>query len=139
MKYAKLGHSDLNVSRICLGCMGFGDAAHGQHSWTVDEPHTREIVKHALELGINFLIRQSLTRAAQASSISAGRSGILQNGMRLLLQRNSCPEHRRRLRQAYPASSTLNACWIKAFKTWAWITLIFISTICGITRPRCMI
>lgn len=54
MKYAKLGHSDLNVSRICLGCMGFGDAAHGQHSWTVDEPHTREIVKHALELGINF-------------------------------------------------------------------------------------
>lgn len=54
MKYAKLGNSDLNVSRICLGCMGFGDAAHGQHSWTVDEPHTREIVKHALELGINF-------------------------------------------------------------------------------------
>ena len=54
MKYAKLGNSDLNVSRICLGCMGFGDAAHGHHSWTVDEPHTREIVKHALELGINF-------------------------------------------------------------------------------------
>lgn len=54
MKYAKLGNSDLNVSRICLGCMGFGDAPNGQHSWTVDEEHTREIVKHALELGINF-------------------------------------------------------------------------------------
>lgn len=54
MKYAKLGNSDLNVSRICLGCMGFGDASNGQHSWTVDEEHTREIVKHALELGINF-------------------------------------------------------------------------------------
>lgn len=54
MKYAKLGNSDLNVSRICLGCMGFGDAQNGQHSWTVDEEHTRQIVKHALELGINF-------------------------------------------------------------------------------------
>ena len=32
MKYAKLGNSDLNVSRICMGCMGFGDAGRGQHS-----------------------------------------------------------------------------------------------------------
>lgn len=54
MKYTKLGNSELNVSRICLGCMGFGDASNGQHSWTVDEKHTREIVKQALELGINF-------------------------------------------------------------------------------------
>ena len=37
MKYTKLGNSDLNVSRICMGCMGFGDAAKGQHSWTLDE------------------------------------------------------------------------------------------------------
>ena len=54
MKYAKLGNSDLTVSRICMGCMGFGDAAHGQHSWTIDEAHTREIVKRGLELGVNF-------------------------------------------------------------------------------------
>ena len=54
MKYAKLGNSDLTVSRICMGCMGFGDAAHGQHSWTIDEGHTREIVKRGLELGVNF-------------------------------------------------------------------------------------
>lgn len=32
MKYTKLGNSDLNVSRICMGCMGFGNAATGQHS-----------------------------------------------------------------------------------------------------------
>jgi len=37
MKYTKLGESDLNVSRICLGRMGFGDAAVGQDRWTVDE------------------------------------------------------------------------------------------------------
>ena len=54
MHYTKLGHSGLTVSRICMGCMGFGDAAHGQHSWTIDEAHTREIVKRGLELGVNF-------------------------------------------------------------------------------------
>ncbi len=46
MKYTKLGNSDLNVSRICMGCMGFGDAKKDQHSWTIDEAHTREIIKH---------------------------------------------------------------------------------------------
>ena len=54
MKYANLGKSDLKVSRICMGCMGFGNASAGQHSWTVDEAQTREIIKHGLELGINF-------------------------------------------------------------------------------------
>ncbi len=54
MKYTKLGKSDLQVSRICLGCMGFGNPATGQHSWTVDETQTREIIRHALDLGINF-------------------------------------------------------------------------------------
>lgn len=54
MNYEKLGSSDLNVSRICMGCMGFGDAGSGQHSWTIDETHSREIIRRGLELGINF-------------------------------------------------------------------------------------
>ncbi|MBR0282585.1 MAG: aldo/keto reductase [Oscillibacter sp.] len=54
MKYAKLGNSDLNVSRICMGCMGFGDSSRGQHSWTIDEERTREIIRRGLELGVNF-------------------------------------------------------------------------------------
>ena len=54
MEFVKLGNSDLNVSRICLGCMGFGDAATGQHSWTLGEEDSRKIIKHALELGVNF-------------------------------------------------------------------------------------
>ena len=54
MKYTKLGNSDLNVSRICMGCMGFGDAQHGQHTWTINEEHSREIIKRGLELGVNF-------------------------------------------------------------------------------------
>ena len=43
MQYTKLGNSDLDVSRICMGCMGFGDARNGQHSWTLDEEHSCEI------------------------------------------------------------------------------------------------
>ena len=54
MQYAKLGNSELNVSRICMGCMGFGDAKNGQHSWTLDEEHSREIIRRGLELGVNF-------------------------------------------------------------------------------------
>lgn len=54
MQYTKLGKSDLTVSRICMGCMGFGDAADGQHTWTVDEQQSRMIIKRGLELGVNF-------------------------------------------------------------------------------------
>ena len=54
MQTVRLGNSDLNVSRICLGCMGFGDATNGQHAWTIDEAHSREIIRRALELGVNF-------------------------------------------------------------------------------------
>ncbi len=54
MRYTKLGNSDLKVSRVCMGCMGFGDPKNGQHSWTIDEEHTREIIKRGLELGVNF-------------------------------------------------------------------------------------
>ena len=54
MEYIKLGNSDLMVSRICMGCMGFGDPDNGQHSWTIDEEYSREIIKRGLELGVNF-------------------------------------------------------------------------------------
>ncbi|MDO5424952.1 MAG: aldo/keto reductase [Eubacteriales bacterium] len=54
MEDIKLGKSDLSVSRICMGCMGFGDARTGQHTWTVDEETTRGIIKKGLELGIHF-------------------------------------------------------------------------------------
>lgn len=54
MEYTKLGNADLKVSRICMGCMGFGDANNGQHSWTIDEMHSREIIRQGLASGINF-------------------------------------------------------------------------------------
>lgn len=54
MKYIKLGESDLKVSRICMGCMGFGDPDKGMHSWSIGEEQSLEIVKRGLELGVNF-------------------------------------------------------------------------------------
>lgn len=54
MEYTKLGNTDLTVSRICLGCMGFGDPNNGQHSWTLNEEESRKIIKQALDAGINF-------------------------------------------------------------------------------------
>ncbi len=54
MTYTRLGNTDLSVSRICMGCMGFGDAGSGQHSWTLDEEHSRKIIREGLDRGINF-------------------------------------------------------------------------------------
>ena len=55
MQYTTLGPSDLEVSRICLGSMSFGDAGNGQHSWALAEASSRAIVQQALDAGINFL------------------------------------------------------------------------------------
>lgn len=54
MEYTKLGKSDLTVSRICMGCMGFGTGGNGLHPWTVDEAQARAVIKRGLELGVNF-------------------------------------------------------------------------------------
>ena len=54
MEYTKLGNTGMDVSRICLGCMGFGDATRWIHQWVQDEEHSRPIIKKALELEINF-------------------------------------------------------------------------------------
>lgn len=54
MEYTKLGNSDLKVSRICMGGMGFGNPKKGMHSWTLQEEESRKIIKYGLDAGINF-------------------------------------------------------------------------------------
>ena len=54
MEYTKLGNTGMDVSKICLGCMGFGDPENWIHSWVLQEAESRVIIKRALELGINF-------------------------------------------------------------------------------------
>lgn len=54
MQYNTLGKTDLKVSRLCLGCMTFGEPDRGKHAWTLPEESSRPIIKRALEGGINF-------------------------------------------------------------------------------------
>ena len=53
MKYTKLGNTGLDVSRICLGCMSFGEAS-ASHTWSLDEAASRPFIERALDSGINF-------------------------------------------------------------------------------------
>ncbi|GAA1294268.1 aldo/keto reductase [Brachybacterium alimentarium] len=54
MDYVKLGSTGLDVSRLCLGTMGFGDPERWIHSWVLEEDAARPVIKHALDAGINF-------------------------------------------------------------------------------------
>ena len=54
MRYERLGHSGLEVSRICLGCMSYGDPERGSHSWSLPEEESRPFLRKALDLGITF-------------------------------------------------------------------------------------
>jgi len=55
MDYVNLGRTGLEVSRICLGCMTYGEPGRGNQPWSLDEEASRPLIKQALELGINFL------------------------------------------------------------------------------------
>ncbi len=65
MQYTKLGKTDIEVSKLCVGCMSFGKAG-TMHDWTLDETESEKVIQHALELGINFF--------DTANSYSAGTS-----------------------------------------------------------------
>jgi aryl-alcohol dehydrogenase-like predicted oxidoreductase len=54
MDYSKFGRTGLEVSRICLGCMSYGEPGRGQHPWTLPEAQSRPFIRRALDLGINF-------------------------------------------------------------------------------------
>lgn len=69
MQYVKFGSTGLDVSRLCLGCMTFGEPDAGTHPWTLDEAASRPIFKHAVDQGINFF--------DTANSYSAGTSEVI--------------------------------------------------------------
>ena len=54
MQYTRLGSTGLTVSRLCLGCMTYGQPERGAHPWTLDEAASRPLIQRAVELGINF-------------------------------------------------------------------------------------
>lgn len=54
MKYVKFGNTGMDVSRLCLGAMGFGDPTSGFHEWVLEEAESKKVIKKAVDLGINF-------------------------------------------------------------------------------------
>jgi aryl-alcohol dehydrogenase-like predicted oxidoreductase len=69
MKYVKLGNTGLDVSRICVGCMSFGDSASGTHAWTLDEETSRPFIRQALDAGINFFDTANVYSAGTSEEI----------------------------------------------------------------------
>jgi 1-deoxyxylulose-5-phosphate synthase len=54
MEYGRLGSTGLEVSRICLGCMSYGEPGRGSHPWSLDEAASKPFIAKALDLGITF-------------------------------------------------------------------------------------
>ncbi|MNI35544.1 L-glyceraldehyde 3-phosphate reductase [compost metagenome] len=69
MEYMKLGNTGLDVSRICLGCMSFGEVVPGGHKWVLNEENSRPVIKRALELGINFFDTANLYSGGTSEEI----------------------------------------------------------------------
>jgi 1-deoxyxylulose-5-phosphate synthase len=69
MRYVKLGNTGLEVSAVTLGCMSFGSPDRGTHSWSLDEAASRDIIRQALDAGINFLDTANVYSAGSSEEI----------------------------------------------------------------------
>jgi 1-deoxyxylulose-5-phosphate synthase len=69
VEFTKLGGTGLDVSRIALGCMTYGDPKRGNHEWTLDEDASRVVIAHAVELGINFFDTANVYSAGSSEEI----------------------------------------------------------------------
>jgi 1-deoxyxylulose-5-phosphate synthase len=70
MRYTKFGPTGMDVSVICLGCMSFGEPDRGRQKWTLDEAGSREIIKQALDGGINFFDTANVYSAGSSEEIT---------------------------------------------------------------------
>ena len=69
MKYTNFGNTGMKVSRLCLGCMSFGEPSAGSHPWSLDDARSRPIIKRALEAGINFFDTANVYSAGTSEEI----------------------------------------------------------------------
>ncbi len=69
MDYVNLGHTGLRISRICLGCMTYGEPGRGNHEWTLPEDQARPFIARALEAGVNFFDTANVYSAGSSEEI----------------------------------------------------------------------
>ncbi len=96
MKYVNLGRSGLKVSRLCLGCMSYGEPERLPQPWSLDEKASRPLIRQALEAGINFFDTANIYSGG--SSEENTRPVATSTNSRLLFRSNTIP------------SSTSDAC-----------------------------
>src|SRR3954449_7052832 len=70
MEYGRLGDTGLEVSRICLGCMSYGEPGRGGHPWSLDEEASRPFFRRAIEAGINFFDTANVYSAGSSEEIT---------------------------------------------------------------------
>ncbi len=139
MKYTKLGKSDLTVSRICMGCMGFGAAGEGQHSWTLDEEHSREIIKRGIELGINFYDTAIAYQSGTSEQYVGRALKDFAKRDEMVVATKFLPRTQEEIEAGVSGQQHIEKMINKTSGTWEWTMLTFISTICGIIRHQFMI
>ena len=79
MKYTKFGRTGLDVSRLCLGCMSYGEPDRGPHAWTLGEAQSRPFLRRALDLGFNFFDTANVYSAGSSEEI-VGRALLEYSG-----------------------------------------------------------
>jgi 1-deoxyxylulose-5-phosphate synthase len=85
MRFTKFGPTGMDVSVICLGCMSFGDPARGKHEWSLPEAESREIIKAALDAGINFFDTANVYSGGSSEEITGKVLGELANRDEIVL------------------------------------------------------
>jgi 1-deoxyxylulose-5-phosphate synthase len=85
MRYTKFGPTGMDVSVICLGCMSFGEPGRGNHEWSLPEPESREIIKAALDAGINFFDTANVYSDGSSEEIVGRALGEMANRDEIVL------------------------------------------------------
>jgi aryl-alcohol dehydrogenase (NADP+) len=85
MKYTKFGPTGMDVSVICLGCMSFGEPARGRQKWSLPEAESRELIKQALDAGVNFFDTANVYSAGSSEEITGRALADMENRDEIVL------------------------------------------------------
>ena len=110
MEYIKLGKTDIDVSRLCLGCMSLGDASKGMHTWAVPYNESKEIIGYAYEKGINFF-DTAMSYQAGTGEEYLGRA-VKELGIRdnIVIATKYTPRNNDELLQTYTGKEWIEKC-----------------------------
>ncbi len=70
MDYVTLGDTGLQVSRICLGCMSYGEPTRGNQPWSLDRDAAVPFFRQALDAGITFFDTANVYSAGSSEEIT---------------------------------------------------------------------